>query len=162
MVQKILNWGILALFGPFWPKRALPVVWWVYIMWNTNRNLYTAVILRGQPTLYDKWFRIYIEVGILAFLTLLFLRSIAAKIWNSHVTSRGRFNEYFFLGLGADTILTRSWQENLIRKLWKFGRPYLRQKWILFDAVFFVRSDILSTSWNCNKIWGKFSMTVPL
>ena len=49
-------WSLLALFGP---KRALPVVLWVYIMWNTNRNLGSAVILRGQPTFYDKWFSRY-------------------------------------------------------------------------------------------------------
>ena len=50
-------------FGPFYPIlthfvhfRALPVIWKVYIIWNTNRKLGPAVILRGQTSFYDPYF----------------------------------------------------------------------------------------------------------
>ena len=49
----------LAIYDLFGPKGALLVVWWVYIVSNTNRNMRFVVILRNQPTFYDKWFRRY-------------------------------------------------------------------------------------------------------
>ena len=38
----------------------------VYIIWKTKKNIRSAVILRGQPTFYDNWFRRYWIVPILA------------------------------------------------------------------------------------------------
>ena len=49
-------WPFLTLFGQ---KRALSMVWWIYIIWSTNKKLRLPVILRGQPTFYDQWFRRY-------------------------------------------------------------------------------------------------------
>ena len=38
----------------------------IYIIWKSNRNIRSVVILRGQPTFYDNWFRRYWIDPILA------------------------------------------------------------------------------------------------
>ena len=52
VVRQIFNWAFSPLFALFGPKRALPVVWKVYIIWNTNK-MHLAGPMMGQPTPYD-------------------------------------------------------------------------------------------------------------
>ena len=53
VVPEISNLPSFALFGPSWPKKALSVVWRVYITSNTIRKVYLAGSLMGQLTPYD-------------------------------------------------------------------------------------------------------------
>ena len=48
-----LFWSLLTLFGHIW---ALSVIWEVWNMWKTNRNMNFVIEMRGLPCFYDERF----------------------------------------------------------------------------------------------------------
>ena len=55
-IELGIFWPFLTLFGQ---KRALPVIWWVYIILNTDGKPIFPIKMRGLPCSYDKRFRRY-------------------------------------------------------------------------------------------------------
>ena len=117
----------------------LPGVKLVYIIWKTNSNIRSAVILSGQPTIYNNWFRRYWIVPILALFgpnweNLRVLKIIQPK-WVKYLNSASKIVwKHKFLTFHS--LFFDDFQNYMNLELWRhqIGISFLEREILIFAA----------------------------